>query len=1070
MEKADDFNLQQTLQSFPILLNIFNFFKMISENIEKADNIDAALSDPFAKYLAIKDNFSALLLEERVLFYHGFLNGLREYNPENAYLISAENNTQDTKIIDKKLNEFYTSLFDNSQYGNFVTNAKQFIETFPMPEVYKTSFFNAVDLFLEKPWMKSIPAKDIETYHEIEKKLKSQNLSQCEKESLENKSAELIYKFNKAQEEWHETIGKPSLLSAQKYMVEEKSNEYGINFNSLYEAQIHGEKIRVTQIVEKILHAKNVNIANYAQELITRMNAWRGYHENIKDDILENKTRADSNVLRLLDEMIIDFIKVKPSSYWKNTADGNFKHNYKNELLVRANLEKVRSNTEIILNSFEYTLNQIKKIFLDKKDSFYINDYINEKNIKEELDFRYSLLYRYQGIIIDKILEKYEAKNNYDIFVEEEIKNHYGIDAKSFISCQRLLEKIELYDFAIVQQFYLDENGKPISGIDLNKVIYQAALPFLNDPEFNKKLTPVIRQIVNQKIKDEMEPLLELVKNFINSRQEDIDGFMPVLGLGFSGPLFNVEHNDNKENKIYLAFSKSGYTFEHYILLKLSIEKAIHEIREDNNNLPVRIEILHPHVFELRKREDTFNNAIFTNDFSIEHDLRVHKYILSRVIEFIFFTNPEIIHPDIIGIWLKLASQIVNRELNNISKDKKTDHKAKLIKFNQLKIALEEKELPLSKDNFDYLKVIIMSEEISCAESLLSRHGHTNHYIPISFRPNHEQIIKIGEKDIRFGANNRPMIEPCYKCQMLSAAYMIWSEITDQWHLDELQNRAHQQNKEAIPIRWHNSNGEIYHFDSNLRESLFSQFAFFSDKQKPDLDSQRNKYSDSESSNIDSNGSVDDCYQYTAEFIAELLRDFNKFIGGSNPHVFPPQFQIFNNNLDINFEFKKTLKDALTSNNNSIIPINLANVNLNICLEESIVKVSSEHSPYWIGILVATNQKISSKTIYIINPLGNYFEDPLNATTYTISDLQDIISSYLDQYPDALNQWKLTINLFGLIKESLNELHAQDMGLNTEIIITSDDLFNQYDLETKSDSALYSNKYNGNHLQRRNTI
>lgn len=510
--------------------------------------------------------------------------------------------------------------------------------------------------------------------------------------------------------------------------------------------------------------------------------------------------------------MLADFIEQNSTGLWLQSAENNFSHDYTNINIIENHLGEnsiIKNYADRTIDIMEKLLDNIKAVFIDRNDSFNSHDRDIEKSRElndSQKSVRSSILFHYEITLLEKILAGGSIYNSKHPLLKE-MKARW----EKFKACDSLDENllprnilydIYLFPFTIVRNIYTTNN--------LAQAIYNESLYYRKS--LKELLAPTIHAIIKSDLQKEMQLFLTFIQQLITTRTNDLDNFKITLALGFAGKLFDKNAMSNVKNTIFLAFSRSGKQEWHTFFLTLLRNELAYK-----KTWPAHQFLYVPNIHIINENNlesfDYYKKDKIDHYKNLDLDQKVYKYILEQLFDKIFVQVHQSVHSTIQAVWIEQVLNIIENYAKNL---KRSDKNTKMI--SQLNNKLKSRLLPLTTEETIFLKQIVIEDQtFSCAESLISRYGKTNIYTPITFRPQHEEQIKFNEAPMFLGKKNtRALIPPCRHCQLLSTAYMIWSHLTKEWNIGELQEIATIKNKPKIPNRFLNEDKKPPSINSNL--------------------------------------------------------------------------------------------------------------------------------------------------------------------------------------------------------------------------------------------------------------
>jgi hypothetical protein len=759
-------------------------------------SIEAASADPFAVYIA--HHFTHSDTEEKsdsVLQSFVILQTLRAFFPDKAAILRPHPDMTEQEVEDR-LKEFYES-FDWKRIWQQVSF---FVKTH-MPQ-FSATLDIAAEIFHYQPWLKNISQSKIRRARRIAQLLKNPGLDENERKKLERESIGIEIEVSSAMQAYNKRTADPALKELQLFLLAEKERKYGRKFANNAQLLKYERSLQVKEILEYIDHKTKAmppqNRMYFLHETFARENLWNAFYEAVSDEIPNSTSKPLA--LSIYNQMIADFISTNQGGLWAYTPQSNFLFDIAQSHRIAPG-SKLRTYAERVVVNLEKVIDDVLLIFGDGKDHLeFWDENLARSLTREQYGLRERILLHYEIELVERFLacnttdySKYQKHYSSEDLQQLKKERRYDADhplvrviawredRELFTKLGKRRRHLKRTNLDLIYGFeaYIQHAGIPSSDEIAHarpvRIYFKKFLDMLNDETSYDLLFPFIENYRKNNIRKLMQPFIEFVIKLRDARDAK-DKFEPILGIGFSGQFFDEGELSHRENEISLAFSKEGRKEPHLLFLSLLIDY----LRQENWETD---------AFPVQPKFTYYPAPYNSSGIDVQKDKLAYEYTLKQVMRLIFKDSPNSIHEEIRNIWIKLAKESVTK---SNGKDKQA-----------LLDALDR--LPLSDNYYSLLENLLLKDHrYYCAESMLSRYAHTNLYIPITFVHDNQQIIKLGDKPLLLGTDDkkRGVVPPCAHCQRLSSAYMLMSNLTQSWGVRSLDEIAKRSGKPSIPSRW----------------------------------------------------------------------------------------------------------------------------------------------------------------------------------------------------------------------------------------------------------------------------
>lgn len=573
------------------------------------------------------------------------------------------------------------------------------------------------------------------------------------------------------------------LANAELAFKTQLETKYNRKFFSMAEGKIHENCLRLEEKLPKLMFLDIRPLREYFAR-----NSLCSTFNYLATQAVKDK-KYDHDAVKILDKLFMDFISQNPRGLWPFRSDNNYGYDIfsspeeTEKLLSKESRQK--KYVDSIINQLEYIIDGFNKIdrsvvldFLRLHFIYSVEEYEDAKkrledSLKENFPLIQSLIFYCERKLVELFLQDLSYTDPLFRFsfksigytrehpLVKNIHERYKKLHKSHNDSNlELLKDIHMYPFRIVRKIY-----------ELPKTSWKIYKTIEHDQKLKSTLMSVISEqllsLLRTPLKQGEESFIDVIRELIAQRSKSDGNLNHVLAFGFKGSLSLYNPTNEPKGTIYVSFSHKGRTEWHTYLLKEAIYPFYTTKAYKNKELDISI-IDNNGLLEKGIAKDI--RLYYQPKVGRELDELLYKRLLRILLEKILLPikSVDLVHLNIKNAFYKLIPIFFE-----------SDREQALFKKGSL--TLKEFERIWEKINSKL--------HMTCAETLISKYGHTNCYIPVMFLSSHKLQVKL-KGEPQFSGEKRSIIAPCEQCRILSAPYMFWSILYNGWGLGELSETA----------------------------------------------------------------------------------------------------------------------------------------------------------------------------------------------------------------------------------------------------------------------------------------
>lgn len=534
------------------------------------------------------------------------------------------------------------------------------------------------------------------------------------------------------------------------------NEKHGTSFRSVEDMVKDNVHKRVRAIAFTIATHQDKNPISLRTSLqtIASQHLFREFASCCVEDILATPQNANTPVLQLLDQFVIDFMQSNRESIWFQSVENNFGYSRSEEAwnsfvgpdtLIRTMVDGIMGNFELIIDRFS------------TNNTFPYSGVI--RDLSQHLEW---ILFTPLDILYTRLADKSIQVDRPDYY--DNLYNrmfHYSFLTWAVQEVQKTHP--QLVDYSLAKDFLL-----------------RARLAGLVLPTNPERLERNAANAYKIQFAEEVAKLIDegisasehAATNLINSRDPAGVPQDLLLGIGFQGRLFSDQPNaKHQDERIFLNVSEKG--------------RRLPRGKEKKENILFAMPFLFATQYFLRKMKHPsgVELPITVLGQPKEEDRQVHRYLLERLFTHAFTNENVNLHQGFLSGAAR--NEIVQTIIKHCLDPKQAQKKFRGVEGNAARqvaerviARLQTDERPiLSEQELQLLLEVLKNRSSICVESVISRHNKNNLVVPIAFDLGREEIVKIGGEKVMIGP--RGVIPPCTRyCQLFAGSHLLWADLT----------------------------------------------------------------------------------------------------------------------------------------------------------------------------------------------------------------------------------------------------------------------------------------------------